>query len=434
MSEANTTLVSADHDASAIAAIAEASDEGTQDRPLDDVIADVVAPPAIQGIPLAAVLLDSNDELVEGSALAGQPVEELLTKTALGGFGPSSAPKKDKPPVELHEYDSPFFRLTGKRALTNNTIDFILTRKASASTTGIDTDTADDLTLAAVMIDAYASNQYLEAVMELPGSPDLKTLDYSLVFNMKPVQAAEKIVRDLKPETPPEGDDASIYAFILMSPNASQADDQLLPVPRSIRINAHAPTMLFYAVSALVKDAFNRGEVGTEAPQATDGDLTMEKIRRAYLKITDNPNAPAKPTQTKKDVKAEKAARTTQAMPAFGDERAAKSLAEEQRQEGLARARAERAESNRDVAERPSRADREQRGEGGQGRASDRMLHRHIEQSSGRHDEMMAQLRINQKQQGQILEGQAAILKDNETLFALMNLLMTALGKPALVK
>jgi hypothetical protein len=373
-----------------------------------------------QPIPLGAVLLDSNDQLAEGEPPAGQPVEDLVTRTALGGFGPSAAPKKEKPPVELHKYDSPFFQVVGKRAMTNNTIDFVLTRKSDVSLSTVDSNDGNDIDLAAAMIDRYAAEEYAKGTVEFPGAPEFSTLDYSLTFNLKPVQGAEKIVRDLGGSTMPTGDDATIYAFILLSPNAPVGEDKLLPVPRSIRINDHVSTMLFYAVAGLVKDCFNRGEIGGFAYEI-DGELTMEKIRRAYLGIVDTPAAP-KPAQGKKEVKGKKAP----AADADVDEGQPTNHANTDPRHP----RAFQAPVEADVVARKPASPREQREqhEGDPGsRSSDRVLQRHIEQTSSRHEELMAQLRINQKQQGQIIEGQSAILADNETLFKLMNLVLKTL-------
>jgi hypothetical protein len=432
MSETNNTIATPEHDSSAIAAIAESAGDvsavadtqasvelaGLASTP---ILPDGVAVASTQPIALSALILDSVEDLAEGAAPAGQPVEDLVTKTALGGFGPSSAPRREKPPVELHEYDSPFFRITARRAVTNNTIDFIFTRKSGVAFPVMNSETEDDLTLSAWLIESYAMEKYVEAVKELPTAPHLSSLDYSLVFNLKPVQTAEKIIRDLGGNKVPEGDEAMVYAFILMSPNVTHVSDDVPvigTVPRSIRINEHVGTMVFYSVAMMVKEAFNRGEIGTEPPQATDGDLTMEKIRRQYLKITGDANAPAKPTQTKKEVKAERAAKVTGA-PA---PQAPADVSSKTDVDNVVRQPRER-------AERPERDQRDQREGGTHGRASDRLLHRHIEASSSRHDELMAQLRINQKQQGQILEGQKAILDSNETLFSVMNLVIKALGK-----
>lgn len=371
-------------------------------------------------IALAAVLMDSTDEMTEGSVPAGQPIQELVTKTDLGGFGPSNAPKRDKPPVELHEYDSTYFAITARRAVTNNTIDFIFTRKADVAWPEDRTAMRDDETaIASWLIYDYAFDKYAEVVKELPSAPDFNKLPFSLVFNLKPVQKAESIVRVGDGEIEPKGDDAAIYAFILLSPNAPVSEDQLSVIPRSIRVNEHASTVMFYAVCTLIKEAYNRGEVGTAAPQATDGDLTMEKIRRHYLKLLDSQPQAAKPTQTKKEVKADKAAKVTGIpAPQATADVVTKDVVErntEQRQP-------------RERAERPERAEREQRENGTQGRASDRLLHRHIELSNQRHDDVMSQLRTNQRQQGQIIEGQQAILTSNETLFSIMNLVIKALG------
>lgn len=357
---------------------------------------DTAATPPVssQPIPLGAVMLDSNDQLADGAPPVGQPVAELVTQNSLGGFGPSSAPKKEKPPVEIHEYDSKFFRVKGKRALTNNTIDFVLERKSAVSLADVNNDTDNDIDLAAAVIDRFAAEEYAKGTVDFPGSPAFGTLDYALTFNLKPIQNAEKIVRELGGSTMPTGDDATIYAFILVAPNAPAGEDKLLPVPRSIRINDHVSTMLFYAVASLVKDCFNRGEVGKPLIEVPIETITMEVIRRSYLGIVDAPAAP-------------------KAAPA--------------KKEKAPKAQAEPKEVTKDQVERPARAEREQREGGPGGRASDRVLQRHIELTSSRHEELMAQLRINQKQQGQIIEGQAAILKDNETLFGVMNLILQTL-------
>lgn len=344
-------------------------------------------------------LEDVLPESVDGT----QSLDKVLPTVADSGFE-QSAPSKPRVEMVVHEYETPQFGVTARIA-PNRTIDFTLTFKPES----VQGNAGDPVSEAEALVTGWLKQFYSEDETN-KAAPTLQDPEFSVLafltrfpftaaINIKPLLTAEKITEN----------DKRLTSLVQIRLN-SGAEHLPEGLAKFVRVQGEISVDFFKSVTDIILAAYK-----TQNPMA-DG-VTIATIREVYLAeipvppgslITDKAPQAVREPKVKQDKKPKQEPGVKKIEPP-----------------------AEAPKKDKVTEVKPQERRRDETRFDGKGEISmaglDAQLRRLARQQGEQHEEMVAVLRASQRQTADLLDANAALLEDNQTLFGVVNLLLAAI-------